>query len=77
MDIRRMVDDTTQRAFRAWFRSGGTEQPAEAASGPASAGGRDYVCLRNTNGLLAVYSVNKTGRLRRLDEAWPAELEHY
>jgi hypothetical protein len=58
------------RAFRAYFRSGGVDQPK---SGPATTlhDGKQYVVLRNTNGILAVYRIRNDGRLKRL-RRWPA-----
>jgi hypothetical protein len=65
--------DLTDRAFRAYFRSGGIDQPAN-YSGPVTEGDRPYVVLRNCNGILAVYGLRKTGVLKRLRE-WPEALE--
>ena len=71
-------DDLTRRAFAAYFRYVKAnnyipDQPAY-DSGPATAGGKNYIVLRNVNGILAVYRVRNTGALKRLDR-WPKELE--
>ena len=67
------MDDLTRRAFTAYFRSGGTDQPS---GGPATTthGGKQYVVLRNARGLLAVYRVRNDGMLKRL-RRWPSALE--
>lgn len=66
------MDPMTARAMAAWFRSGGTDQPS-ADSGPESHGGLEYVVLRNSRGLLAVYRITNRGILKRL-RRWPAEI---
>jgi len=66
-------DDLTRRAFAAWFRSGGTDQPSN-ASGVVEHDGKDYVLLLNVTGTLAVYRVTNQGQLKRL-KRWPAELD--
>lgn len=63
----------TRRAFAAYFRAGGTDQPAN-TSGVVTHNGRRYVALHNVNGVLAVYRVRNDGILRRL-RRWPSELE--
>lgn len=65
-----MNNDMTERAFRAYFRAGGIDQPAN-SSGLRSHKGRDYVLLQNGNGPLAVYRVTRGGRLKGL-KRWPA-----
>jgi hypothetical protein len=57
--------DLTRRAFAAWFRTGGTDQP-DAGSGVVEHQGRRYVVLRNVNGVLAVYRVRHDEVLRRM-----------
>ena len=66
------MDTLTARAFAAYFRSGGMDQPAN-DSGPATIDGMTYVVLRNVNGVLAVYRVRTSGVLKRLVR-WPAAL---
>ena len=66
-------DDFKRRAFAAYFRTGGTEQPSN-KSGVVHAGNLDYVRLFNVNGTLAVYRIDTVGRLKRL-KRWPRELE--
>ncbi len=66
------MDELTGRAFAAYFRSGGTDQPGN-DSGPAELDGRQYVVLRNVNGVLAVYRVRTSGALKRL-RRWPREV---
>ena len=69
------MDGLTYRAFGAYFRSGGVAQPAN-DSGPITDTGREYVVLRNVNGILAVYRVRTSGALRRL-RRWPQALEQW
>jgi hypothetical protein len=68
------MDDLTSRAFAAYFRSesGIVDQPAN-DSGPAEWAGKQYVVLRNVNGVLAVYRVRNSGALKRL-RRWPSAL---
>ncbi len=63
-------DDLTRRALAAYYRAGGTAQPAN-ASGVVVHDGRLYVQLVNVNGTLAVYRVRNDGQLKRL-KRWPA-----
>ena len=65
--------DLTRRAFAAYFRSGGFDQPAN-SSGVVKLDGIWYVVLHNVRRTLAVYRVKNDGRLRRLTE-WPKELD--
>ena len=72
--------DLTERAFRAYFRSGGpcADQPSGfPMSGVKTAdNGRHYVVLRggrNDNGICAVYRVSNDEKLKRL-QRWPADL---
>lgn len=58
-------DDLLRRAFAAYFRTGGRDQPANDSS-VESANGLHYVRLRNTGGTLAVYRIDTVGRLKRL-----------
>jgi hypothetical protein len=64
--------DLLPRAFAAWFRSGGTDQPSN-SSYVTKHDGKQYVVLGNVNGTLAVYRVRTSGVLKRLSR-WPAEL---
>jgi hypothetical protein len=68
------MDEITGRAFAAYFRGGGVDQPAGERSGPVELDGKSYIALRNDTGILAVYRVRTTGALRRL-RRWPRELE--
>ena len=58
----------------AWFRSGGTDQPAN-TSHAADHDGRRYVVLKNVNGPLAVYRVRSNDGVLRRMKRWPVELE--
>lgn len=60
-----MKQDVTRRAFAAYFRSGGIDQPAK-SSGVVEHNGKAYVVLENVNGILAVYRVRNDGMLKRL-----------
>ena len=64
--------ELTTRAFRAYFRSGGIDQPAN-SSGEVVSNGKRYVVLHNIRGVLAVYRVSNAGALRRLN-TWPDDL---
>jgi hypothetical protein len=66
-------DDLTRRAFAAYFREGGFDQPA-GDSGVVEHEGKEYVELHNTNGTLAVYRVRNDGKLKRL-RRWPEALD--
>ncbi len=65
--------DVVSRAFAAYFRAGGRDQPAS-SSGERRHEGKDYVVLENINGTLAVYRVRPDGILKGL-RRWPAEIE--
>ena len=60
-------EDLIRRAMVAWFRAPDrhNEQPDLARSSVDTVGERQYVVLRNVNGVLAVYRI-KSGVLRRL-----------
>jgi hypothetical protein len=64
--------DLLRRAFAAWYRTGGTDQPAGDGE-VRTVGGLTYVRLVNLNGILAVYRVESSGRLKRL-KRFPNEL---
>lgn len=68
--------DETQRALAAYFRTADeiVDQPSDADL--IEYDGKDYVVLRNRQGVLAVYRVRTSGALKRL-KRWPAELEVY
>jgi len=73
-----LLIDPTARAFRAWFRHADRHgliptQPAN-TSGVVHHDGQDYVVLENVNGILAVYLVAASGRIKRLDD-WPSDLQ--
>ncbi|WP_349268957.1 hypothetical protein MPNTM1_04179 [Mycolicibacterium parafortuitum] len=65
-------DELTRRAFAAYFRSGGTQQPTK-SSGVVDRDGKRYVVLNSARGVLAVYRVRNDGMLRRM-RRWPADL---
>ena len=67
-------NELVRRAMVAYFKVKGDgrgmlPQPAN-TSGVEECGGRVYIVLRNSNGVLAVYRVRNTGLLRRL-KRWP------
>lgn len=62
-----------RRAFAAYFRAGGTQQPAN-TSGEVEHEGKRYVVLANVSGILAVYRVRNDGVLKGL-RRWPREVE--
>lgn len=61
------------RAISAYFRFGGIDQPSN-DSGLQTVAKKDYVVLRNINGILAVYRMRNDGKLKRL-KRWSSELE--
>lgn len=67
------MEDHVRRAFAAYFRTGGKDQPAD-GSGVRSIGRLDYVHLFNNDGTLAVYRVQPSGRLKAL-KRWPKAIE--
>lgn len=69
-------DDMVRRAMAAWFRSGGTDQPAQVPSGIREHLGKRYVALENVNGILAVYRIKNDGILKCL-KRWPKDIETY
>jgi len=70
------MDALKARAYAAYFKTEGREaaQPSEVDSGEIEHGGKQYVALRNRNGILAIYRVRNDGMLKRL-RRWPAALE--
>lgn len=64
--------DLTDRALRAYFRSGGFAQP-KGGDATVAHNGKLYVVLENVNGFLAVYRVRTNGALKRL-HCWPAAI---
>ena len=60
------MDDLTQRAVAAWFRSGGQHQPSTSDSGIEEHAGKEYVALRNVKGVLKLYRVRPDGILKGL-----------
>lgn len=66
-------DELTRRAFAAYFRTGGTEQPTK-HSGVVERDGKLYVVLSTARGILAVYRVRNDGMLRRM-RRWPSDLK--
>jgi len=61
------------RATRAWFRAGGTDQPSTALSGLHTVAGKQLLVLANIKGTLDVFTVSQRSNLRRLShEQWPA-----
>lgn len=66
-------DDLKRRAFAAYFKSGGTDQPS-GQSGVLDVDGLRYVRLFSGGRMLAVYRVDTVGRLKRL-KRWPKALD--
>lgn len=69
-------ENLVERAYAAWNRKDELDQPSQSVSGVTQSGGKWYVRLANTNGILAVYRVLNSGKLRRL-RRWPESLETY
>lgn len=71
------MKDPFQRALAAFYRSAKWPEtpmePSQALSGMTTLNGLEYVVLRNTHQVLAVYRVRNDGMLKRLLR-WPKEL---
>ena len=65
--------DLLRRSMAAYFRTGGTDQPATPGD-VIEAGGKVYVRLSSVKGTLAVYRVRNDGMLKRM-KRWPASLD--
>jgi hypothetical protein len=70
--------DLLRRAYAAWFRGADRmglmpERPNSGLSGVEEHGGKTYVVLRNSDGLMVVYRVRNDGKLKALRRV-PAEL---
>lgn len=61
-----------ERAMVAHTRHPGAMQPSARGSQERRVNGRNYVVLRNSSDLLAVYRVLPRGTLKKL-KRWPAE----
>jgi hypothetical protein len=75
--MNQLTNDPIRRAFAAYFKYSTTmvQQPAESLCTVETHEDKDYVVLRNSNGLLAVYRIQQSGRLKGL-RRWPKEIEH-
>ena len=67
--------DLLHRAIAFHLRKPGALQPATELSGPATAGGFDYIVLRNLGGVLAVYRVMTHSRTLKRLRRWPKAVE--
>ena len=65
----------TQRAIKLHTGKLGAQQPAVDLSGPATAGGLDYIVLRDLGGVLAVYRVLPISRTLKRLKRWPKAVE--
>ena len=65
--------DLLSRAYAAYFRSGGMDLPSN-ASDVIVFGSKTYVVLCSVHGILAIYRLLKSGKLRRLGH-YPAGLD--
>lgn len=59
--------ELVRRAHAAFKRGGGIDIPSN-DSGIESAGGKDYVVLRNVRGVMAVYLIQPDGSLKGLKD---------
>lgn len=67
------MDDLTKRAFAAYFRyppPGAILDQPDGTAWIGEEGGKQYVVLGNSRGVLAVYRVRTSGALKRLVR-WP------
>ena len=69
------MNDLTTRAIASHMHTPGAQQPAANLSGPATAGGFDYIVLRNISGVLAVYRVLTHSRTLKRLRRWPKAVE--
>jgi len=69
------LHELTERAVSHYMRKPGADQPAADLSGPATAGGLDYIVLRNISGVLAVYRVLSISRVLKRLKRWPKAVE--
>lgn len=69
------MDYLAQRAIKAHTGKLGAQQPAANLSGPATAGGLDYIVLRNIGGVLAVFRILPISRTLKRLKRWPKEVE--
>lgn len=65
----------TQHAIALYTRKFGAQQPAADLSGPATAGGFDYIVLRNIGGVLAVFRVMAHSHTLKRLRRWPKAVE--
>lgn len=73
-----MEGELLNRAIAAYYRRATKngeipQQPSSSSSGVTENNGKDYVVLRNVNGILAVYRVTNTGQLKHL-KRWPKDI---
>jgi hypothetical protein len=75
-DIQGETKNLLKRAFAAYYRSGEGEMPIQPSqySDVETLDGKEYVVLRNVNGVIAVYRVMNSGQLKRL-KRYPKPLE--
>jgi hypothetical protein len=59
------------RALAAYYRSGGIMAPSMNSSGEENCNGKQYVVLRDTSKILAVYRITTSGQLKRLKRVPP------
>jgi hypothetical protein len=63
-------DNLIRRAYVAWFKTGGNQQPNRSGSGVVTLNGKHYVVLHGGMGggnmPLAIYRVRTSGVLKRL-----------
>ena len=67
-------DDLKRRAIAAYFKHGGTDQPATERNQVEKHDGKTWVVLRNVRGLLAVYRLTNAGTLSR-QTSWPESIK--
>ncbi|MEJ5028796.1 hypothetical protein [Comamonas sp. MYb69] len=65
----------TQHAIALYTRKLCAQQPAADLCGPATAGGFDYIVLRNMAGVLAVFRVMEHSRTLKRLRRWPKIVE--
>ncbi len=78
MTYRSYDEHYVNRAMAAYFRGAKLDsmplQPNSGISCIEVHDGKNYVVLRNINGVLAVYRITTSGQLKRL-KRWPKEFE--
>lgn len=69
------TSDLVRRAITAFMRKPGAQTPSQCLSGAGSAGGLDYIVLRDFGGVVAVYRVMPHSQTLKRLHRWPRMIE--